>query len=172
MTFTEDTEQLFGRNTRVKIFGGELTVSFSREEGGFRFVDYSQMIERGRSFQPVFEAFRPIWYEHTRRVFALEGYPEPWPPLSQHYANWKRNKYPGKGILRRSDRLYRSLLGGPGGIYRATPRTIQYGTTVPYSDVHQEGWQSIPQRPHITMDEGLFQNLADRCFRWITTGKL
>lgn len=74
-----------------------------------------------------------------------------WAPLSPGYAAWKAQRYGAHlGILELSLRLRGSLqwLGsdiGPEGIFRATPTSLEIGTSVPYGTFHQEG-EGVPQR--------------------------
>lgn len=42
-------------------------------------------------------------------------------------------------ILRRTNRLYESFLGGPDHIQTVTNQTLTWGTSVPYAPVHQTG---------------------------------
>jgi hypothetical protein len=123
----------FGRTTQVKFIGGVL---YARESGT-PFVamqqDLRAMRTRALDLRIPFQQFQRVWLAQTDRVFAAEGIPR-WPRLSPAYADWKRRHYPGKTILRRTDRMYRSLTraGNPDMIWQVTPRTIRYGTKVPY----------------------------------------
>lgn len=83
--------------------------------------------------------------------FAAQG--PGWAPLSPRYAEWKAGAYPGRGILRASGRLYESLTK-PGGeaIRKATPRGMQFGTTVPYANRHNRGTGGMPKREFLRFD--------------------
>lgn len=164
----------FGRHTRIKLFGTELDFQFSREEGGFRFIDeiieLQGILRRGADFTQVFDSFRPLLYQQTLEVFAAQGLPEPWPPLDPKYAAWKRKKFPGMPILQRTRRLVESLTGGPEGIWAAHPRTLEYGTMVPYFEAHQEGFQSLPQRMPLVLLPDTFEVMNRSIFNYVTTG--
>ncbi len=76
-----------------------------------------------------------------------------WVPLSPRYAAWKARRYPGKRILEREGRLFRSLViandgatVGPEGVLEMNAQAMIYGTTVPYARYHQRGG-SKPGRP-------------------------
>lgn len=70
-----------------------------------------------------------------------------------------------KGILRKSDRMYRSLKPGlvaddgsytPGSedqIANVTVKGITWGSKVPYFDIHQKGKGHVPARPPMPTNE-------------------
>jgi phage gpG-like protein len=93
-----------------------------------------------------------IWREH----FAGEGVGPAgrWPPLSANYARWKMRNFPGKTILRRTDRMYRSLVGKTAdSIHRPTADSLEIGTSVPYANFHQTGTGRMPARRIIDLNE-------------------
>lgn len=97
-------------------------------------------------FRPLFNRIVTVLEESTVENFATEGHGT-WPPLSPRYAAWKAEHYPGKPIMRRTDRLYDSLVGKGAGAVRDIQETrMRYGTTVPYAAIHQKGGATIPQR--------------------------
>lgn len=171
-----DEDRRFGRHTVVKLFGVDLDFSFSRYEGGGRETDasinLSGMLRRGRDMTPLFESWRELLYQQTADVFANEGMPTHWLPLSQKYAAWKRKHYGEKPIMRMTDRLYASLTGGPEGVFAAHPQTLEYGTMVPYFEVHQEGWEGVPQRQMLVLLDSTLQTMQAGLMRWITTGEV
>ena len=65
-----------------------------------------------------------------------------WPPLKRRTRIQKAKRYPGKKILRRTDRYYHSLTSRP--VVTITAKRFSYGTNVPYS-VYLE-----PTRPVLT----------------------
>lgn len=87
------------------------------------------------------------FYEFNKEVFNSEGMKGDhglWPALSPKYEAWKKKRYPGKTIMRRTDKLYHSLTGynkysiryisnNPSGL------VIKLGTQLKYAEYHQEG---------------------------------
>lgn len=76
-----------------------------------------------------------------------------WKPLSEAYAAWKEQHYPGKPILQREGALFDSLTeqAAPGAIRDIFPNFMQFGTSVPYAVFHQEGTDTMPARPPLIM---------------------
>lgn len=135
---------VWGRNTRVKFLGGELLI----RESGSSFAVMGALIEgvkrRSQDLSVPFEAWQPYVLEQTRLVFENEGLPQAWPNLSPGYAAWKEQHYPGKTIGRRTDRMYESFTetSNPEMIWETGPRSIRYGSRVPY-------WRSFDSRREI-----------------------
>jgi phage gpG-like protein len=102
------------------------------------------------------EDFRPVWadirnflMQVMREQFDTEGArAAKWQPLSKTYAAWKSRNYPGKTILRRTDRLFNSLttLGAPDQVFESDKLSMIFGTRVPYAAKHQLGEGRVPQR--------------------------
>lgn len=94
-----------------------------------------------------------FWMERT---FKTEGaYPGPrWARLDPTYRARKSKGFGGRTILRRSDRLYKSLTRkAPGSVGRIGRNRLEYGTTVSYADFHQEGTRRMPARPPLRFIE-------------------
>jgi phage gpG-like protein len=105
--------------------------------------------------QPLTEilASMRLWSEKT---FRTEGaYPGPrWARLDPTYASRKASKFAGRTILRRSDRLYRSLTRrAPGSIGRVSKNRLEYGTSVEHAFFHQEGTRRMTARPPLRFIE-------------------
>lgn len=170
--WTFDDDRYFGRHTRIKLFGAELDFQFTYEQDGYRPTDRSislhGMMRRGRDLTPVFESFRSLLYNQTEEVFANEGLPTPWVPLNTKYARWKRKVVGDMPILQRSQRLYRSLIGGPEGVFQAHPQSLEYGSMVPYLDAHQEGYDSLPARPPLVLLPDTFEVMNRAIMDYIT----
>lgn len=161
----------FGRETRVKLIGGELIYMAPFEEIATLRARVEGMQRRATNLKPVFEAFRSRWQELIRRNFVREGLPVPWPALSPAYAEWKSRYFPGKTILRRTDRLFNSLVTSNGdAIWEATPRTIRFGTRVPWFGFHQRGTDSMPARLPLIMLPDTFAELNSRTMAYVTRG--
>lgn len=72
-----------------------------------------------------------------QRRFEQEG--PGWLELTRVYAREKARKYPGKTILRRTDKGYLSFAkGNEGNIARIEPLSGEYGSAVGYLVYHQE----------------------------------
>jgi phage gpG-like protein len=151
----------FGKFTRIKLLGGELLQGDPTQQN---VVIRNALVEskrRAHDLRPVYERWLPTWLEQNRRVFAAEGLPGPWAPLSPAYAAWKAKRYPGKSILRRTDRLYESLTQrSPDTVWEITPRTIRFGTRVPYWKYHQTGTRRMPARPPLVLLDATWQDLV------------
>jgi hypothetical protein len=122
----------FARDTRIRYFGGELVFRYPEKSFEDAAMYVGDIAKRSEDLSTVFEAFQPIYQQQTIDVFAAEGLPVSWPRLSPAYEAWKAANYPGQTINRRTDRMYDSLTGGPEGFWRVRPRSLQFGTFVPY----------------------------------------
>lgn len=87
------------------------------------------------------------FYEINKELFATEGKSGDhgkWRPLSDDYKAWKEKHYPGKTIMRRTDRLYKSLTGHTSDSIKfigniANRLHIKLGTQLDYGEYWQEG---------------------------------
>lgn len=156
----------FGRTTVIKFVGGEMLV----REMGTDLVAlrhrYEGMKRRALDLRPVWQAFKPTWLRATIQVFAAQGLPAPWPPLSKRYGAWKAIHYPGKKMMRRQDWLYESLTqdGSPGMIWQGTARTLHYGTRVPYWKYGQA------KRPTVILLRSTFSRLNKLVLEHVARG--
>lgn len=108
-----------------------------------------------------------------------------WPSLDPKYAAWKAKKFPGKSIMRRTDKLYNALVGGSDSsvFYSGSLPSgfnVRYGVDIEpdYPSFHQQGGSikgSMKMRKVIdpteqqlkgigvaiarTLEEGLFSRL-------------
>lgn len=89
-----------------------------------------------------------------------------WAPLSDDYAEWKHKAFPGKTILRLTDKLYRSMTRvRPPSRVRITSWGFQfwYGTKIPdYPERHQKGPGNFPQRRIIDPTRKQIQRMMRR----------
>lgn len=117
------------------------------------FTRFTELVSDLRVIWPgVIEDFREI----EKQQFAGQGIGGGgrWQPLSSGYAKIKAREYPGKTILRRTDRLYNSLTGNTAdSITRAEPRSLAIGTRVVYGRYHQRGAGRLVQRRVIDLNE-------------------
>jgi phage gpG-like protein len=114
-------------------------------------------------FTELVDDLRPIWpgvledfREIEKQQFAGQGIGDGgrWQPLSAAYAKIKAQEYPGKPILRRTDRLYNSLTGNTADTsINAQPRRLSIGTRVFYGRFHQRGGGRLVQRRPIDLNE-------------------
>lgn len=82
--------------------------------------------------------------EQERDIFSKAA---GWPSLSPRYSAWKALHYPGKPLLRASDRLYKSLTETTSdSIRKATDKGAQFGSRVPYANRHNRGTGGMPKR--------------------------
>lgn len=105
--------------------------------------------------RPLFNRIIPVLEQIAEETFATKDHGS-WPPLSPKYKEWKDANYPGKPMMRLTDRLYNSLTGkGSGAVRIIGPATLTYGTTVPYGIMHQKGGSILPQRRviHLTPED-------------------
>ena len=101
--------------------------------------------ERTQDLTPVFRDFKDVWFDNEKLIFDAEGIPS-WPRLSPNYAIRKELDFPGKSILRRTDRLWSSLTSDTSDtVYEYGPRKLVMGTHVAYSRHQNE------RRPHVFM---------------------
>lgn len=102
----------------------------------------------GEMVQHFNKAIPKSFYDTNKRLFKSEGKTGDhgnWKPLNEDYAAWKAKKFPGKTIMRRTDRGYKSLTGHtgdsikfigniPGGRF-----AIRMGTAIDYMEYWQKG---------------------------------
>jgi phage gpG-like protein len=88
--------------------------------------------------------------------------------MSPAYAARKALAYPGQPIMRRTDRLYDSLTSETSDtIYDVAPQRLVMGTTVEYSEKHQEGGGRLPPRVHVQLLDDTFEELAVSMFVYV-----
>jgi hypothetical protein len=89
-----------------------------------------------------------VIYPAIEEQFRDQGSPS-WPALMPAYAAWKRRKFPGKTILRRTDALYHSLTDrtATGAIFRLTPELLEIGTSLQVGTGRKWNLGLIHQKP-------------------------
>ena len=94
---------------------------------------------------------------------------ETWEPLSPAYAAWKESHFPGKTILRRTDRLFDSLVGKTADSIQAMDQgQLRIGTKLVYGRAHQDGTSTLPARPLLAPTGGdirRWRQLGERYMR-------
>lgn len=146
-------------------------------------VGLSRWARQIRDFRPFWRQYVAPWFfaalvKHFHNQGILVG---GWRPLSPRYAAWKARRYPGKTILRRTDRLIRSLTWsggvvvqgagyggsvGPEGVFLAEETGAAFGTRVPYAHAHHYGAGRLPQRRILHLPPGASRTLGRMLHRW------
>lgn len=119
------------------------------------------VIKQLRAYRDRLKDLRPAWVSvlaylrlTSIRQFRTQGARagSPWKPLSTAYAKFKAKRWPGKPIMRASDRLFTSLAQKTrDSVVRPTRKYVEYGTRVPYARHHQRGGGRLPQRKVIDL---------------------
>lgn len=159
-------------------------VGFGFEIEGFERVQVSlqRFGESIRDWRPFWrDYFAPWFYRQIERNFELEGrLAGGWAPLEERYAAWKAAHFPGKTILRRTDRLFNSLRfeggqPGPEGIFRDGHESLEVGTSVPYAIYHQRGAvlaqrfisaAKLPRRPFLFLAPSMRSTIGRLMHTW------
>lgn len=82
----------------------------------------------------MFEATKKGFYRGTREVFRTQGGETRWAQLSPAYRRWKREHYPGKKILRLTDRMWHAATGqSREATVDIQPKSASFGVSVPYA---------------------------------------
>ena len=124
--------------------------------GTERMITGLEKVEHGlTSLRPLWELYGQEFYGQEKRLFALA----PWTPLSPAYAKRKAAKYPGKGILRATDRLFHSLTGkgADGNVHRVDDDGAEFGSAVPYGVFH-----ALSRPPLAEPDIGRYDTIAGK----------
>lgn len=129
---------------------------------------------KARDFRPFWRTVVAPWFfGRIQEQFASEGTAVGgWAPLSPRYAAWKAKRYPGKTILRRTDRLMKSLtwtgaaLATPEGIAIMTPDSATFGSSVFYGRFHQRGTRTMRQRRILYLPPDASVTLGKMLHRW------
>lgn len=163
---------VFGRQTVVRFLGGELVFRLVGRTGPDDWIlSVRRMERRMADFTPAWDRLKPHWIGLTRRVFDAQGLPHRWRQLSERYRAWKARHFPGKTILRRTDRLYRSLTGGPGMVWRSRKHSLQYGSKYFTFVFHQRGTSRLPRRQMIVLTQQLKHTISRLVLRYVATGR-
>jgi phage gpG-like protein len=106
--------------------------------------------------QYIFPRMTPVFEDEMRSQFDAEGQGASgsWAPLSEQYAAWKEDHYPGQPILQREGTLHEALTssGSPFARRVVSGDEFDFGTIgVEYASVHQLGSGRMPARPLFDM---------------------
>ena len=157
----------FGKNTRIKIVGGEILLNVP----GTETADFERRLKRygraAKNMRPAFEEYgRYMIRTAIAKQFRAEGMPQKWTPLNPVYAERKKKQHGNKPILVVSGKLRRGFR------HKATKRTLQIINRVKVGahslhKIHQEGTGTIPARPQVVITKQ-----AQRKFRTIVRAHL
>lgn len=98
--------------------------------------------KRVKDIRPAWAAIHNFLMTVIGKQFETEGdRTARWQALSPIYAARKRAQFPGKKILRLTDRLFHSFTNPAHSdhVFKSTPRTMTFGTKVHYAAHHQLG---------------------------------
>lgn len=143
------------------------TIGTERVVRGFnRFGD--QMRDLREPFQEISEDF----FKAEEKNFRAKGTPQLFRPLSPKYAAWKKKHFPGKPIMRLTDRLINSLTGKNQADAQDTIRLIgkkaaEFGTAVPYAHRHQAGTKGMPKRKIVQLTEKIKRRWMYIMHQWV-----
>ena len=124
---------------------------------------------------PVWNYLTDRFVKMEKRQFKTEGQygSGGWAPLSPRYGAWKAAAYPGKTILRRSDRLYDSLTRRPLPIEVLEASHMVIGSDVEYGKYHMRGaGRHMPRRRPIEFPLAERASWMKAIQRYIVTGKV
>lgn len=127
-------------------------------------VRLKAMRERAGDLTPAFEKWGDDVAEEVRLNFASDGarFGHAWAALSPEYAAWKATHFPGKTILRRTDKLFDSVTKRPFAIERIGTHQAEFGTDVDYAKYHKTGTDKMPSRPFLELTAALQRKVNNR----------
>lgn len=134
----------------------------------------ARTVEAAADMRPAWEVLADRFAAMERRQFDTEGKfgSGGWAPLSPRYAAWKARHYPGKTILRRTDRLYHSLTSRPLGVEVIEPAFAILGSAVPYGEHHQHGGGNLPRRRPVELPESERRQWVKVVQRFLIVGEV
>jgi phage gpG-like protein len=160
----------FGIDTRVKFSFGAIEFNVTGLDEAIMYVD--DLVRRSANLSAPFQRFQKYWFDDIDDNFAAGGGVVEWPALSPAYAADKAIRYPGQPIMRASDRLYESLTSQTGDtVWQVTPRTIVFGSKVPYFEYHQTGTNKMPARPVLVLSDQAARKLMSMVEEYTMTGR-
>ncbi len=125
-------------NIQVQITGDKATVAKLKKLGK-NFNDWTPELKQVGEYLQKF---------YSTAVFETEGgiLGMRWPALSPAYEFWKRQKWPGRGILVRTGKLKESFK------YEVGPTYVEVMNPVDYAVYHQQG-RGVPKRMLIFFED-------------------
>lgn len=101
----------------------------------------------------LFPRLIPVFESELEAQFAAQGRGPnagSWAPLSEQYAAWKEQHFPGQPILQRSGELFHGLTSSSSPFAKRITEgnEFDFGTVgVEYASFHQLGTEHMPARP-------------------------
>lgn len=122
------------------------------------FVNLPQVFRGLAQVEQGIENLKPLWEKFGKEFYAEEKAlfnAAPWKPLSPAYAPQKARRFPGKGMLRATDTLFKSLTeqGAAGNVSRINNQEAEFGSNIDYGLFHQFGTSRMPARPPLAEPE-------------------
>ncbi len=127
--------------------------------GEERFIREFNRIEADMAdMRPIFQDISLDFYRREKQIFARQGDPAGFKPLSAAYKKWKSLNAPGKKIMQLSGRLRLSLVdpdrAKAGDVVKKIGRkSAEFGSIVPYVHRHQMGTRGMPKRMIVQLTE-------------------
>lgn len=126
--------------------------------------DISGLVDGLKAIQSRLKDLRPAWrnvlrymQKATKQQFASEGSRSgsAWKPLSPAYREWKAIRYPGKPLLRRTDRLFKALTGKTqDSVQDIQADSLTYGEKTGYGARHQRPKRGrLPRRKFLAVTD-------------------
>jgi hypothetical protein len=140
--------------------------------------DIVRVGQRAQDMTPAFEQVADLWISETRTQFATEGRHASggWKPLKQATIDAKRRQNLRPEILRAHDDLLHSLTvrGDTNMVLTITPGELDYGSKLPYAEVHQrpKPGNPLPQRRPVEFTESARRDTIKILQRFLLTGGL
>ena len=159
----------FGKRTYIRFQGGDLLI---RTEGqDYVTESLNGIVRRSADLRVPLDEFQPIWFRAIEHVFEAGGTPVPWPELSKAYA-YHAHGGDTTPTLRVSDRMYDSLTTQTSDtIWQVGPRSLQFGSRVPYFIFHQEpGHGNNKWRPMLDLPSDAAAELNALVISYIAKG--
>jgi phage gpG-like protein len=148
-----------------------VTVSIKTEGADKVIRSMSRIGEKIDDFRDPFRKIASNFYEIEEKLFAKQGSPNRWQPLSIGYKKWKDRHYPGEKIMQLTHRLIDSLTGENQADAQDSIRIIKrksmvLGTNVPYARRHHVGYK-MPKREVIQLTERNYRVWDKLIQRWV-----
>jgi hypothetical protein len=123
------------------------------KEFQFNILRYAKGIS---DWKPLFHSFGSLFKAQMVEQFETEGKMsgKSWPKLSDAYAAWKEQKYPGNPIGVLTGAMRSAMIGGVGYSELILPTSASYGMSesspaVGYAHYFNDGTEKMPARPVI-----------------------
>ena len=168
-------KQQWGKDVSVKYLGGEVIYRVFGEQSEDDYVkNLDGIAKRSMDLRPAHLKAGEYWRGSVARNFEAQGRPSPWAKLKPETIKDRLRKgYSAGPILVRSKLLKNSLTqaGALGSLFKATPKTLQYGSSIKYFKVHQDGTSKIPKRVMVIIQKQDRAQISRIYNRYVKEGK-